>query len=334
MKRTARVTLLLLLFSVAAYGQSASSTSVETIQFKSKLVGATLPYSVVLPTTYKLEGHGALRYPVLYLLHGLAGHYDNWLSKTKLKDYAAEYQIIIVTPEGNDGWYTDSATVPTDKYETYIMQELIPDVESRYRTMRTREGRAIAGLSMGGYGALKFGLKYPDRFIFAASMSGALDAAVRTDTHPGNIWIFLRPSIMQTFGAPDNAVRAANDLHKLFRDFPAERIPSLPFLYLDCGTEDGFLTTNRELTAILLERKIPHEFRELPGKHDWAYWDSEVQEVLRIARRRMYVLEVPFRPVPPARRIQTISYRSTLGRQTEVKDRGQLLNNRQLTTDN
>src|SRR5437588_5377501 len=151
----------MLLLSAASYAQGTAITSVETGQFKSKLIGATLPYSVVLPSTYKIAGHGSLRYPVLYLLHGLAGHYDNWLSKTKLKGYAAQYQMIIVMPEGNDGWYTDSATVPTDKYESYIIEELIPDVESRYRTISEREARAIAGLSMGGYGALKFGVKYP-----------------------------------------------------------------------------------------------------------------------------------------------------------------------------
>ncbi|MDQ3817872.1 MAG: esterase family protein [Acidobacteriota bacterium] len=287
MKRAARALLLILLLSLAAYGQGTITTSVETVQFKSKLVGATLPYSVVLPTTYKIAGHGSLRYPVLYLLHGLAGHYDNWLAKTKLKAYAAEYQMIIVTPEGNDGWYTDSASVPTDKYESYIIRELIPDVESRYRTITEREGRAVAGLSMGGYGALKFGVKYPEKFVFAASISGALDPTVRSDANPRNIWSFLRTSVMQTFGPPDNPVRAANDLYKLFRDFPAGQTQSLPFFYLDCGTEDGFITTNREVSAILLDRKIRHEFRELPGTHSWAYWDSQVQEVLKLAARKM-----------------------------------------------
>ncbi|PYS53033.1 MAG: hypothetical protein DMF68_00485 [Acidobacteria bacterium] len=287
MKRRASALLLILLLSLVAYGQDTLSVSVETVQFRSKLVGATLPYSVVLPSTYKIAGHGSLRYPVLYLLHGLAGHYDNWLSKTKLKDYAAAYQMIIVTPEGNDGWYTDSATVPTDKYESYIMEELIPDVESRYRTIREREGRAVAGLSMGGYGALKFGVKYPEKFIFAASISGALDPTVRSDANPRNIWSFLRASVMQTFGAPDNPVRAANDLQKLVRDLPSQQIASLPFFYLDCGTEDGFITTNREMATIFLERKIRHEFRELPGTHSWAYWDSQVQEVLKLAARKM-----------------------------------------------
>jgi putative tributyrin esterase len=286
--KTARTILLFLALtlSVSAYGQSAAPR-VETIQFKSKLVGKTLTYSVALPSSYSLAGQNAVNYPVLYLLHGLSGHYSNWLEKTKLKEYAALYQMIIVTPEGNDGWYTDSATVPADRYETYIVQELLPDVESRYRAIKARAGRAIAGLSMGGYGALKFGLKYPDRFIFAASMSGALDAAVRSDDDRRFAWEYLRPSVMQTFGAPASPTRAANDLHNLARTLPAERIALLPFFYFDCGTEDGFLTTNRELAQIFLERKIPHEFRQLPGGHNWAYWDAQVQEVLRIAWRTM-----------------------------------------------
>ncbi|MDT4953457.1 MAG: hypothetical protein QOJ02_1595 [Acidobacteriota bacterium] len=274
-----------LTLSLCVYSQPVG-TRVETIQFKSKLVGKTLPYSVVLPQMYSQPGKETISYPVLYLLHGLAGHYSNWLSKTKLSEYAAKYQMIIVTPEGNDGWYTDSATVVADKYETYVVQELIPDVESRYRALKGREGRAIAGLSMGGYGALKFGVKYPDRFIFAASISGALDAAQRTADNPGNAWDFLRPSIMQTFGAADSPTRAANDLSKLVRNLPAERLASLPFFYLDCGTEDGFLAGNRELATIFLERKIPHEYRQLPGKHNWAYWDSQVQEVLKMAARK------------------------------------------------
>jgi S-formylglutathione hydrolase FrmB len=277
---------LALMLSLSAFSQSLG-TRVETIQFKSKLVGKTLPYSVVLPSTYSMAGQIALSYPVLYLLHGLAGHYSNWLTKTKLAEYAAKYQMIIVTPEGNDGWYTDSATVPNDKYETYIVEELIPDVEKRFRAIKGREGRAIAGFSMGGYGALKFGVKYAGKFVFAASISGALDAAARTNDNPRNAWDFLRPSILQTFGDADSSTRAANDLHKLVRNFSAERLASLPFFYLDCGTEDGFLATNRELATIFLERKIPHEYRQLPGAHNWAYWDSQVQEVLKIAARKM-----------------------------------------------
>ena len=144
---------------------------VETVRFQSKLVNTTLPYNVILPTDY--DTSRTTRYPVLYLLHGLTGHYSDWVARTNVADYAAEYRMIVVMPEGNDSWYTDSATVTTDKYESYILKELIPDVQQRYRTIEARYGRSIAGLSMGGYGAIKFGLKSPSTFVFAASMSGA-----------------------------------------------------------------------------------------------------------------------------------------------------------------
>lgn len=128
-----------------------ANARVETIRLQSKLVNATLPYNVILPVDY--DSAVSTRYPVLYLLHGLTGHYSDWVSRTNVADYASEYRLIIVMPEGNDGWYTDSATVTTDKYESYILQELLPDVQQRYRTIEARYGRAIAGLSMGAVSA-------------------------------------------------------------------------------------------------------------------------------------------------------------------------------------
>ena len=100
---------------------STANTRVETVQFQSKLINASLPYRVVLPSDYNTAR--TTRYPVLYLLHGLTGHYSDWISHTNLADYASQYRLIVVTPEGNDGWYTDSASVPTDRYESYILQK-------------------------------------------------------------------------------------------------------------------------------------------------------------------------------------------------------------------
>jgi S-formylglutathione hydrolase FrmB len=165
---------------------------------------------------------------------------------------------------------------------------LIPDVERRYRALGSREGRAVAGLSMGGYGALKFGIKYPELFALAASMSGAVGAASwRTEAE------LLRgpigESLRQTFGPADGPVRAQNDLFKLVGELPEERVRTLPFLYLDCGTEDSLrlLPTNAALANLLVARKIPHEYRQLPGDHNWAYWDKQVQEVLRLASGKL-----------------------------------------------
>ena len=285
-----RLALMVLLVLLASYGHTFAKlpTRVETVQFKSKLINSTLPYNVVLPPDYASPETKTSRYPVMYLLHGLTGHYSDWTTRTKLAEYAAQYKMIIVMPEGNDGWYTDSATMPTEKYETYIVQELIPDVRDRYRTIEKREARAIAGLSMGGYGALKFGVKYPELFGFAASMSGALGAASWTlEDLRGNQWIWR--SLISIFGPPNSAVRTANDLNDLLKSMPAERIATLPYIYLDCGTEDPLLPSSKVLADILLMRKIPHEFRQLPGTHNWVYWDQQVVEVLRIAGEKMTV---------------------------------------------
>ena len=258
---------------------------VRSVAFESRLVGQRLPYNVVLPPAYDDAANARRRYPVLYLLHGLGGSANDWISqRTHLADYAARYPVIIVSPEGKDGWYTDGVAAD-EKFESYFIEELMPDVQKRFRTVESREGRAVAGLSMGGYGALKFGLKYPERFVFVASMSGALGAASWVTEMP--VASFIKPSITRVFGAPDSAVRASNDIYKIVRELPKDRVASLPYFYLDCGTEDPFFANSRDFAALLLEKKIPHEYRELPGTHGWAYWDRQVQEILRIAAQRL-----------------------------------------------
>jgi len=281
----------ILCFSVAI----SAATRVETVRFQSKLVNSTLPYNVILPDDY--DTSGTTRYPVLYLLHGLTGHYSDWLSRTNVGDYASAYRIIVVTPEGNDGWYTDSESVATDKYESYILQELIPDVQQRYRTIEARYGRAIAGLSMGGYGALKFGLKTPSTFVFAGSMSGAVGVTRITEKEAGAArWA----TSMKLFGPADSETRKANDLFQIINQMSPARISSLPFFYFDCGTEDSALIFpyNRELAQLMSEKKIPHEYRELPGDHSWGYWDRQVQEVLKIAAQKMRMPPVNHSSLP------------------------------------
>ncbi len=267
-----------------------SKTALETYKLNSKLMAREMPYRVILP-----EGYGnpqnknvtakPLSYPVIYLLHGLTGHFDNWADKSKLTDYTKNYNYIIVMPEGDNGWYTDSASVSNDKYESYIVQELIPEIDKKYRTISDRQHRAIAGLSMGGYGSVKFGLKYPEKFILVGSFSGALQAASLTEKMLGNGWKALTDSIVGVYGADDSQTRKENDVFKIVREMPAEKAKNLPFIYFDCGTEDGLIATNREFSGLLLEKKIPHEFRELPGIHDWKFWNAEVKEFLEVSEK-------------------------------------------------
>jgi S-formylglutathione hydrolase FrmB len=270
-----RLRLLLLVFTLLAlllafHYQRENAVRVETVWVQSQIRGKVVPYNVVLPRGYHLLTPWKLRYPVLYLLHGYAGNYTSWTSQTALTSHLSPYNMIIVTPDGEDGWYTDSATQEAARHETFIVEELIPDVQSRYRVLDERSGRAVAGYSMGGYGALKFGLKYPDMFVFAGSMSGAFDAPTRTDDL----------SIMRTFGAPDGAVREANNLAKLASEPGTESRPSF---YFDCGKDDPWLAVNRELHAVFLQQGIRHDYRELSGGHDWAYWDRQVRDLLALA---------------------------------------------------
>jgi putative tributyrin esterase len=265
--------------------QRSSASSIETIQFRSMLIGKTLPYNVVLPPDYRASR--ATRYPVLYLLHGYSGHYSDWVTRTNVADYASQYRMIVVTPEGNNGWYTDSATAPSEKYESYILEELIPDVQKRYRTIESRHGRAIAGLSMGGYGAVKFGLKSPGTFAFVASLSGA-HGLITVDENELKNFPAIRDSIRSVFGPPESATRKSNDIFQIARGLTAARINALPYIYLDCGTEDLFFISSPALAALLREKKIPHEYRELPGNHNWAYWDQQVREVVKLAAKHLH----------------------------------------------
>lgn len=288
--QTTRIFWLLLVFAAAFAPIYAQKASVQTVKLNSKLMAREIPYRVVLPVDY--EKAKDKRYPVIYLLHGLTGHFDNWTNNTKLAEYAARYNYIIVTPEGNDGWYTDSATVPTDKYESYIIKELIPEVEKNYRALTDRNHRAIAGLSMGGYGSIKFGMKYPQMFVLAGSFSGALPATSwSVKTLGNNGWKALVDSVTSTFGDDDSQTRRDNDIYKFAKEIAPEKIKELPFLYLDCGTEDFLIQNNRDFQAILIEKKIPHEFRQLPGKHDWKFWDSQVQEFLELSEKFMAVTQ-------------------------------------------
>ena len=268
------------LAQTATSQKSALPPSVQEGRLASKLMGREMPYRVVLPVKY--SANKDVRYPVIYLLHGLTGHYDNWTNLSKLATYAAAYDTIVVTPEGENGWYTDHSSKAEEKWESYIAGELISEIDKRFRTVPTRDKRAIAGLSMGGYGAIKFGLKYPDKFVAVGSFSGALGAASYTEKQiPGAIG----RTIDGIFGPTGSDVRKSNDIFDIVRSLTPERLKDLPFIYLDCGTEDFLFQNNRDFAALLVEKKVPHEYRQLPGVHNWAYWDKQVQEFLRLAER-------------------------------------------------
>jgi len=245
----------------------------ETVEIKAAhLGGMTVGFNVILPSDYAASER---RYPVLYLLHGYTDHYPAWVSYTNLADYAHRYREIIVMPEGDNGFYTNSATDPRLAWEDFLILDLIPYVDGHYRTVAGRQGRAIAGLSMGGYGAMKLGLKYPHLFAAAASLSGALKAAV-PENHPNDDPVFQK-LIEGVFGPRDNPERARNDPFTLIRKLRPEEVPQL---FLAIGSQDFLLQENRDFVRLLGELKIPYEYQEVPGQHEWPVWDREIQVVL------------------------------------------------------
>lgn len=269
--------------------------AVEDRTLESAALARAITYRVLLPAGY----HGsAQRYPVLYLLHGLTGTYSDWERRTQLTDLLDAYRLIVVMPEGQNSWYGDAVGKASDKFESYILDDLVADVEKHYRAIGTRHGRAIAGLSMGGYGAMKFALKRPGAFLVAGSFSGAFSlvragAPATPPAPPANETPFsrtVRESVTAAYGPPGSEARAANDLFALVEKAEVSR---LPYLYLDCGTEDGLLQVNREFTALLHQRKVPYEYHELPGAHTWDYWDRQVEGFLRVLSRRMPIAGPP-----------------------------------------
>ena len=257
--------------------------------FHSESLNRDMHYRIFLPRAYQKP---AQHFPVLYLLHGLYGDYTNWDTRTHLEQYAEPLPLIIVMPDAGDSWYTNSATVPGDRFEDYIVKDLIPEIDSHYRTIPSRPARAIAGLSMGGYGAMKFALKYPGLFAYAGSLSGAFDAPRDLDVRVPQ----FREKLLAVFGPSGDANRSVNDLFLLLDKVDAA---SLPYLYVQCGTQDGFLAVNREFVSSLPRRSICYEYHETPGGHSWDYWDRSVQDLLGSLSKVLNLVSAGTRSVTP-----------------------------------
>ena len=210
---------------------------------------------------------------MLYLLHGLYGDYLNWDTRTKLEEYAANLPFLIVMPDAGNSWYTNSASVPADKFEDFVAKDLIAEIDEKYNTIQERHQRAIAGLSMGGYGAIKLALKYPDLFVFAGSLSGAFNAPQNLDELRPD----FRANLLQVFGNSASPVRIDNDVFHILKSSTST---NYPYFYLACGTSDFFLPVNREFVAQLSSRKLAYEYHETPGGHTWEYWDGALKPLL------------------------------------------------------
>ena len=207
-------------------------------------------------------------FPVLYLLHGLSDDHTAWTRRTSLERYVDGLPLIVVMPNGERSFYTDSQANPKAAFETYLTRDLIGFVDRTFRTVPTREGRVLAGLSMGGYGAVKLALKHPDLYCAAVSHSGAVGFGRRT-FDAGSEWAAIMG---------ENAQGGLNDIFALA---PSIDLAVRPALRIDCGVDDFLIEENRALDAHLTRLGVPHEYQEHPGGHDWGYWDTHIQDTLK-----------------------------------------------------
>ena len=275
-----RACLLTLAAGMAALAAAAHAGTIEGAQFKSSVLGRNWAFNVYLPTGY--DPNGPLRYPVLYLLHGGGGDRNDWVMQGRIKKTADALieagQIppaIIVMPDAGTTWYVDLR----ERVESAFFLELIPVIEKSYRALGTRDARVIAGLSMGGYGALRFVLQYPDKFQAAALLS----PAIYTPEPPENSGartarVFALPG---SDGSYSPEMWKAYNYPSLWDAFLRKGI-QVP-IYINSGDDDEFYIEAEaaRLYSLLRRNRQPAELRIVNGKHEWAVWESTAADALK-----------------------------------------------------
>ena len=287
----------------------------QTVSFYSPAVDREMKFDIVLPPDYASNER---RYPVLYLLHGMMQNYTVWGRSLGAAEHARRLgELIVVMPDGGNSWfvnYAESAAGQRNNWEDHVIEDVIAYVDSHFRTEAAREGRAIAGLSMGGFAALALGLRHPDLFISLGSTSGALGharaaaAALRAgiDRKPAQ-----PPAAQERFAEFDRQVASviaiegfgtqaertpagidfvsaeqaeAYDPFTIIYDVPKSR---MPHIYLDAGTGDGLIREARELAQLLMINGVPFDFMQNEGGHNAEYWRRSIGHLMAIQNEVM-----------------------------------------------
>lgn len=287
--RRLSLTLVLLLIPLAflfAPPAQAGLGRIECRSASSKVLGHDVRYCAILPPSY--DAGKSRRYPVLYFLHGLGGNEQFLVTSggwNLIEDLWQQHKIgefLIVTPDAGASFYINSRDGRVH-YEDFVIREFIPFIDHAYRTSALRRSRGIAGVSMGGYGALHLAFRHPELFASVSANSAALlDKLPDVRVADPQESPLLR--VLRAFGTPpDPALWRRNDPLALARN---ARLAGLK-IYFDCGTEDdfGFFRGASVLDKILSTRKIPHEFHLYPGSHNWQYFASHLPAVFEFQSR-------------------------------------------------
>lgn len=253
------------------------AAKVDSLDVPSAVMKKNMRAVVVLPESYQSAGKRTTTYPVLYLLHGGYGHFNDWITKTPDKTLihrlADQYNLIIVMPEGEVfSYYLDSPVIKDSQFETYLTKEVIDKIDNTYRTIRTPKGRVITGLSMGGYGALYLASRHPDLYCAAGSMSGALNLDMNAWKLPPDATKNIKGEFEKILGpfsqSPDGW--ASYSVVGMADKMKTNGLK----LVIDCGVDDFLIEPNRELHRRLVFNQTPHDYSERPGGHSWDFWQN------------------------------------------------------------
>jgi S-formylglutathione hydrolase FrmB len=301
-------------WSLAQEGASLPA-GLHTETFFSPAVAREMKYDIVLPPDYEISER---RYPVLYLLHGYMQNYTVWGRNLGAAFYARDIgELIVVMPDAGNSWYVNYAQSEdgqTNNWEDHIIEDVIGHVDEHFRTEARREGRAIGGLSMGGFGAMSLALRHPDMFVSVSSTSGALSYArdraadieagapppARRSTEDSPELARADAFISQIidipgFSSQDDrnpagtdfttvAEAEAYDPFKIIYQVPKAE---LPHIYLDGGLEDGLLNSAREFIQVLLLNDVPFVYMQDHGRHNSEYWRRSVGHFMNIQNEVM-----------------------------------------------
>ncbi|MGN6371134.1 MAG: alpha/beta hydrolase [Phycisphaerae bacterium] len=269
--------------------------ALANLSYFSPALKTTTALTAILPDS------GPGPFPVFYLLHGLGDDHTIWSRRTSIERYVSGIPLIVVMPGTARGWYTNAATPPGLPYEDHLTTDVLSLVDRLFPTIPRREGRVIGGLSMGGYGAIKLALKFPDLFCSATSHSGPLMTPLHKPELRPKEFAPQLAEYQSIFGADWQG--GPNDPAALAKKCPLHLRPALR---IDCGLSDFLLDQNREFHTHLDALHFPHEYHEFEGehnctccgnkhtctcdgggplnpwsaRHDWAYWDRHIQDAI------------------------------------------------------
>lgn len=255
---------------------------VESKSFKSLILNREVKYSLYLPPGYETSQR---RYPVVYLLHGYSDNETGWV-QFGAADFAADKAInageitplIIVMPDGGLSWYINDYQ-NKNKWGDMFIKELIPHIDATLRTRATKEYRAIAGLSMGGYGSLINSLKNLNTFSACAALSAAVwtdkEVELRRNDYENPWW-------PKTATGKDRLTKhwKDNSTIELVNNLPLDSLKKVRW-YIDCGDKDFLTVGNAQLHIAMTEKMLPHEYRSRNGVHNWEYWRIGITDALK-----------------------------------------------------